>query len=361
MSSKPYYAHLDLLKGVAIVLVICGHIFVFGNNHQGGHENIVLWRVLESVHMPLFMMLSGYLATSIRPINLVDFVKTKATRLLLPLVFLPSLYFICFDQNIKLILSQTKKGGYWFTFVLFGIMIIFYLLKWFNSKINKRKLLYIEVGLGACSILIVLLLDGVLHGIKDAFFERILSFNQVNWLYKYFMLGYFVHRIPKLEATLRHDYILSTLVFSFIILMALPYQGVTWGNDWSFYHGLIGIDLEALQTLSGVLALYSFGLCVYNLGIDNRGTRLLIHLGRESLPIYLTHYFFLPVLPMMTPFLLQLPSKAAAFSWELLFAFLGAMWVLLLTLGTIRLVKLSPTLTMLLYGEKRRNLPKEHT
>lgn len=217
MSSKPYYAHLDLLKGVAIVLVICGHIFVFGNNHQGGHENIVLWRVLESVHMPLFMMLSGYLATSIRPINLIDFVKTKTTRLLLPLVFLPSLYFICFDQNIKLILSQTKKGGYWFTFVLFGIMIIFYLFKWFNNKINKRNLLYIEVGLGACSILIVLLLDGVLHGIKDAFFERILSFNQVNWLYKYFMLGYFVHRIPKLETALRHDYILSTLVFSFIL------------------------------------------------------------------------------------------------------------------------------------------------
>lgn len=353
MQPKPHFAHLDLLKGIAIFLVVCGHIFVYGSNHLGGHDDFVLWRVLEGVHMPLFVMLSGYLALSTRHElrALPSFLRSKAKRLLVPLLFIPPLYLLCFDESFKLAISQTKKEGYWFTFVLFGIMLAFFLFGWVNSWLNKRRKISVELTLGAVSILIIVLIDGVLHAVKDSFYERLLSFDQLNWLYKYFLLGYFVRRIPRLEALLRSDHIVAALTLSFIGLMLLPYQGITFPESWSCYHGLIGLNLEALQTLTGVLTLYALGLRACDLGIDNRGTRLLNYLGRESLPIYLTHYFFLPVLPMMMPFLLGLPNSAAAFSWELLFAFVGSTWVLLLTLGTIRVVKLSPTLAMLLYGE----------
>lgn len=200
-------------------------------------------------------------------------------------------------------------------------------------------------------ILIVALIEGQLAGIKGGFFNRVLSFYELNWLLKYFFLGYFIRSIPRLEHALRNDRVLASLALVFIVLMTLPYQGIQLPASLLVYHDLIGIDLEALQTLTGTLAIYALCLRAADLGIHNKTTKLMSYLGKESLPIYLTHYFFLPVLPMMMPFLHGLPNTASAFSWELFFAFTASAWVIALSVGVIRIVKLSPTLAMLLYGE----------
>ena len=48
--SKKRIEYLDVARGIAIILVIIGHIFKDG----------VLWRFIYSFHMPLFIIVSGY-------------------------------------------------------------------------------------------------------------------------------------------------------------------------------------------------------------------------------------------------------------------------------------------------------------
>lgn len=52
---------LDLLKAFAIYLVIWGHAIMHFQPH---YEESICFLIIYSFHMPLFMMLSGYFATS---------------------------------------------------------------------------------------------------------------------------------------------------------------------------------------------------------------------------------------------------------------------------------------------------------
>lgn len=56
---------IDALRGVAIILVIIGHCISNGSgsgyfSNQGYYENIA-FKFIYSFHMPLFMIISGYL------------------------------------------------------------------------------------------------------------------------------------------------------------------------------------------------------------------------------------------------------------------------------------------------------------
>lgn len=50
-------SYIDQLKGIAILLVVLGHVIGYNNC-----ENSFLWRFIYSFHMPLFMFISGYVA-----------------------------------------------------------------------------------------------------------------------------------------------------------------------------------------------------------------------------------------------------------------------------------------------------------
>lgn len=50
---------LDALKGFAILLVVLGHSIQW---HVKDFDNNILFRIIYSFHMPLFMFISGYLA-----------------------------------------------------------------------------------------------------------------------------------------------------------------------------------------------------------------------------------------------------------------------------------------------------------
>ena len=80
---------IDRMKGIAILLVIIGHIIQF-NNIDGGTNNKI-FNIIYSFHMPLFFILSGYVATSggSKIVNLssfLNFLWKKVYTLVLPLL-----------------------------------------------------------------------------------------------------------------------------------------------------------------------------------------------------------------------------------------------------------------------------------
>ena len=82
-------------------------------------------------------------------------------------------------------------------------------------------------------------------------------------------------------------------------------------------------------------------------------SRALIFLGQWSLPIYLTHYFFLPGLLGMNDYLGAIAMEKRL-SVEIFTYSLGALMTLIPTLPVIWLLKRNPYLDYFFYGETGR-------
>lgn len=92
---------IDIFKGVGIVLMVLGHMH-FDDQNFG--------RIVYAFHMPLFFLISGYLYK--RPINLIDYLKRKAKRLLIPYVTFTFAYLLlsfCLSRKASTILDGLKS------------------------------------------------------------------------------------------------------------------------------------------------------------------------------------------------------------------------------------------------------------
>ncbi|SRR6266404_1032601 len=140
LSKKLYNPQLDMLKGFAILLVVLGHATqTYASN--GNFDNNLLFRIIYSFHMPLFMFLSGAVAAySSRPMNF-DFIKRKFYQLVVPFIawyllgyYLFSTYHhIHFSTYIHRVIVSPDYG-LWFLWVLFlnfcALALIKYLSSW---------------------------------------------------------------------------------------------------------------------------------------------------------------------------------------------------------------------------------------
>ena len=126
---------IDVVKGLAIILVVYGHLIEHGMAPWGGDffANPV-FKVMYTFHMPLFVFISGYLmAFSLGRRSLGETFKIKCNSLLVPFVSLAILgilvsYFlnIIFGNSLGVVnfsrdlLDQLLlKPSVWFLFTLF--------------------------------------------------------------------------------------------------------------------------------------------------------------------------------------------------------------------------------------------------
>jgi len=142
MSAQNRLEKIDFLKGVAISLVVIGHFFPESIATQGYRS---LRATIYSFHMPLFMIISGYLySLSSRVVSFLDyiqFVKHKAIRLVIPyfviavsvlLIKIILQNFIPMENPVSskflIQLFFAPMGGFatflWFIYTLFMILLI---------------------------------------------------------------------------------------------------------------------------------------------------------------------------------------------------------------------------------------------
>lgn len=84
--------YLDILRGIAIILMVFGHCFQYGNGTEliktGDFFNYRVFQIIYSFHLPLFMLLSGYLFsyTVVKYQNNAAFLKNRFQRTILPII-----------------------------------------------------------------------------------------------------------------------------------------------------------------------------------------------------------------------------------------------------------------------------------
>ena len=146
---KKNFVHIDILKGIAIILVVIGHFYP--QSFQLDSWTTVN-KLIYSFHMPLFMVISGYLfANSNFIINTsksyFEFIQKKSVRLLftyfsisliiiLSKLFAEIFFTLQYSISIQTILFHVfvqPMGGpttfLWFIYTLWIIFLIFPLLK----------------------------------------------------------------------------------------------------------------------------------------------------------------------------------------------------------------------------------------
>lgn len=158
--------YIDTLKGVAIVLVVIGHLlsFSFGSN--------ALYTMIYTFHMPLFMLLSGCVVKrGVEPKKL----GKSVLGLMVPCVSIGLLFTYCHGDDIGYYVRDEFKSGYWY----FLCLTIYYLAFFLSDKLSglfrsARSYCFVAL-LIACQVCFVLI-DRVLAELGGNLFWSYISF-----------------------------------------------------------------------------------------------------------------------------------------------------------------------------------------
>lgn len=351
-TTKPRYEHFDIFKGIAIFLVLCGHIYSFSlfDSYDSIGDKLSVMSLIRSIHMPMFVFVSGYFATKGVECSWkggLTYWKDKSLRLLLPLLGFPLIYIFISGDGIVNLFDLTK---YWFTPALFLIFIPFYVARFVSGILNIGR----KVDTVVMLLSVVVVFSTLTYIVKYIELPSLMSLliKNVKWLYLYMILGYIFACHQELDYWVRKQWV---IVVSFALFLA--------GHIYILRSGL-GDILEGMRPVSVMLSVTGI-ICMYNLCLslstqrEREVSRLgfitsgLASLGRESLPIYLTHYFFIPRLPFILDMFAEY-NTYTFFAWEVLMYLFGACIVLVPTLICIRVIKTSPLLALIFYGERWR-------
>ena len=290
---------IETLRGIAIILMVAGH--VIGHRSTSGLkvDDDSLWRYFyysfEYLRMPLFTAISGFVY-GLKPVSqdkVLKFFKGKSRRILLPFLSVASLQYIMNavipNVNNPVEIKNIWKiyffsyGQFWFLQALFLVFITIILLEYFNVT-KKFK------GWLISFIIATLLLLVFNPAVKVDFF----SFNRFLYLLPYFLLGLGIKRYS--------DYLFNktALLAIFILLViGISLQQLNWfhvidleGNRFgllSVFVGLSGIWLifyiRKPNKFLAKLGYYSYGIFLFHV-FGTAGSRIISRwMGIESTPI----------------------------------------------------------------------------
>jgi fucose 4-O-acetylase-like acetyltransferase len=273
---------LDALKGFAILLVVAGHAIQSLPNF----DDNVIFRIIYSFHMPLFMFLSGAVAAySLKPMNW-GFIKTKALILVLPFIawYLAG-YIVSGAYHTMDAWAYVSRWifapdyGLWFLWVLFLNFCLLAVAKNLQPK------------LGTASFVVVWLIA------KNLPFGQF-GLSLVEWHFTFFLLGYLIffyreqlrpYRTPALAAC----------------AVAFPVLVVAWKRttvpDFAPHlqailarHDLGGLYNDLMEVYKYAVPLAGIGAAflVFKLAANRHLYAVMGWLGVYTMEVYVSHQYF---------------------------------------------------------------------
>ena len=294
---------IDTIKGLLIILVIMGHTIIgLDNNHVINHGVMGLIYIF---HMPLFILISGYLTKHPSQHTAKDLWRGVGKIFTTLVIF-----------HLLVSLRVQFMGGHFQAAVMmFPFGILWYLLSLISWRImlfyTPRSLLerpWLYLGLA----LAVSLLSGLTHLGLFLSIQRTLNF------YLFFLLGFY-YKQGVTNTRLWHNNVLHACVVV-ILLPLLLWLFPKCGNvmNGADYYGLKGLPEKVMVLTSSI----SMSLLVFNLMRDISWLR---PIGRDSMFYYIYHMFIsmglvIPIVetldwPRTLPFIVLYTLLAVAIMW----------------------------------------------
>lgn len=303
MKSRNQY--LDIVKGFAIILVVLGHSIQYGSKFQQTFFQNSLYALIYSFHMPLFMLVSGYLFFfSIQKYTTTDLIKTRFSRLLVPIFLWNTIWlFVTFNVTSQLSLSTILLSYFnalWFLWSLFLFSIIVLCI----HNLCKDK------------ILIYLLLCLIALFLPDVYNMRLYIY-----MFPYFVLGYLwnKHNGANLLYNLskrRKWFLVFTIMTSYILLYSCfsEQDYIYTSGTWIFFRHHFPLTINPKQLYIDFFR-YAIGLTgatltliliKYSTILFKKSQKLFIpeifsKLGQKTIGVYILNYIF-PILSLLSLF-----------------------------------------------------------
>lgn len=272
---KTRYEHMDIARGIAIILVVLGHSC---SKMSGDDVN----RVILSFHMPLFFFISGVFAKKCEINNLYGTIMHKAKTILLPQLLLAATIYIL--RGVPHFLSGKSLGEfnflygirYWFLPTLFACSVIHILL---HSVINIEKKIVAScvIFCTACTIFITLNILDIPNDGWSKFFKL------VPVAFFFYMLGFMFKKQALSINDIRNSWHGLILLLLFPILVCVAQLN----SPVKMYISEYGIF--PLFLLSSILGIIIVVTCSKHI----MGGAILQEFGKMSIAVYVWNFLII--------------------------------------------------------------------
>ncbi|MDE6498405.1 MAG: acyltransferase [Muribaculaceae bacterium] len=292
---KPRLHYFDMLKGIAIFMVVMGHVIAMCVREI---DRAPLFKFIGAVHMPLFFFISGWMSyrSDGRGVGIVK----RAAQLIVPMVFMSTLWLWYFPHSgLQSPLNSTFDGlwhdswknGYWFTLVLFEIIAVYAAIK---PLLSRAKSIVTEIGIFAITWGILFL---IWFCVKDSTVIGILSLDLMVGFFPIFCIGAIAHKYKDcFERATQSSPVFTAAIVACGVTLYLeswPWE-FAWLEEWMRF--FIRIILHISLAIIGIAVVKPWSINAFGEDAPQDGrpvARMWTYIGKESLAIYLLHYFFL--------------------------------------------------------------------
>ena len=286
---------MDIVKGIAILLVVYGHIIQHAMapwGHQEFYLNPV-FKIIYTFHMPLFVFISGYLtAYSINRFSGLDYFKKKVKSLLVPFISLGILSFmVSYILNVIFANGANAKdmaGGLvdqlvitpaiWFLWTLFVLNCSLII----SVKLEKR------FGVIIFAVIYFVIMSIPYNNYCDLYY--------IKWFNLFYLAGYFSNRYSVKISNLVSQSLFLVLSF----LMFSWFLGYWTRDDYIYINQMNLVSSHYSHEFLRIAYRYMMGFWGIAMALGIGGyllkTKLgpiLEEIGVYSLDIYIIQMFFL--------------------------------------------------------------------
>lgn len=325
-----------------MVMVVFGHVLMTTFD-IGGYDSVI-GSILLTFRMPLFFFVSGYIAYKAVGRWDVSFfnknLKKKAFVQIVPAMILFSLYSVCMGGN-PLSFVKTGFGGYWFTFVLFEMFVLYYVLSLVSRYTRKWLLEMGLIGLSAIGLAVLIFFRG------EGQLWTVLCMENLTKYFQFFAFGILCRKYgDTFLSYMRSDRVRCAIIVTFIGCLLLYFS-----DSFKAFSSL------GYKVVHDVVVRYVGLLLVFVVFLNSekyfettaKGSRILQYIGRRTLDIYLLHYFFLPNMQYLKSWIEPTNMFVVQIAATLAIATLVVGLCLLLS----NVIRTSDTLAYWMFGAKR--------
>lgn len=272
--------YIDWLKGFCILLVIMGHVIAWMYSDfdvllKASSDGFnLLWKLIYSFHMPLFMFCSGIFIVKPKGWYCLKNVSTVLNKRFCSLV----IPFFCMGGVVSFL--SRPLFDYWYLMSLFEFSVITCVLFYITSKLPMSNSMRSIVEVIAM-IVISLLLEMMESKFSDSKCNLIFKIDHLG-LYKYLVLGilYSKFDIKSIMTDKRYaDFIYTIPLILYVATFVLK------------MHGLYFYRISDICSICAITFICSFAL--NHVDTNSKTSKFICWLGVHSLEIYLLHFFFM--------------------------------------------------------------------
>lgn len=341
--------YIDALRGLTMILVVFSHIYI--------PNNTPINQFFITFRMPLFFFISGFLSfrgeQSWSGGELLSRLGSKVRTMIVPATLVAMVYALCSDNYTALdFFTGRMKNGYWFTYALFNMLFIYYVSRWSNARRARVGLELFTKRFYVVSLLcFIALSDLSILGVVDS----ALALSQAVMYMHYFAFGILCRcNRAWFESILDNGVRMAIVIVG---LFAITFCVIAIGDNMDAATALMGrrgvhILISALQAVAGyfgILTVYGFFRRFSLFFGESKVGKALQFVGRNTLDVYLIHYFVLLGMPtVLYPYI----AGTTNLLFPLVLGLSVAVAIVALSLLISRIIRLSDPLAYYLLGAR---------